>query len=503
MEVTQINRSRSTPGSSSAWRRVFPHHDRGSFPGSIPRSQVQPEPGRALPTALAVACLPSSRRAAYSPCVGVRDLGSVRGAGSVGRLRGGPARDWFLRAIAAHRAVAWVAASAVLATCGTMTVAITERWDAFSPAGVTIATLVYVSFAVFPIVHWPPGLPVAVTTTGAVALMAAGTPDNLVGPALAVGMFVFSLRSERRPAIAGTVAVIGVLLAGHLVFSLHAKTGWSDLQMVPWTAVAAAIGQAVRAARTHQAMLEERARHAEEGREHEARRRVQQERLRIARDLHDAVGHHVALISVQAGAVGYLLDTDLAKARESLAHIQRASEAALEELRLTVGLLRQPGDHEPVEPAGGLGRLDELIASFAATGLRVTCDVTGQVRQLPDAVDLTAYRLIQESLTNTAKHAAGTSASVQLAFRPGVLALAVEDDGPPPGGSGASPAAGSGDGLPAGSGIGDVGHGIIGMQERAAALGGWLSAGPRADGGFRVLADLPAPMPPAPDGAAP
>ncbi|HYX62461.1 MAG TPA: histidine kinase, partial [Streptosporangiaceae bacterium] len=301
--------------------------------------------------------------------------------------------------------------------------------------------------------------------------------------------------------------VIGVLLAGHLVFSLHAKTGWSDVAVVPWTAVAAAIGQAVRAKQAHQAMLEERARRAEEGREHEARRRVQQERLRIARELHDAVGHQVALISVQAGAMGYLLDTDLAKARESLAHIQRASEAALEELRLTVGLLRQPGDHEPVEPAGGLGRLDELIVSFTATGLRVTCEVTGQARQLPEAVDLTAYRLIQESLTNTAKHAAGTSASIRLAFRPKTLALAVEDHGPPAGGSGASLATGSGaglvSGLEAGSGVGEEGHGIIGMRERAAALGGWLTAGPRAEGGFRVLAELPAPTPPAPVGAAP
>jgi signal transduction histidine kinase len=225
---------------------------------------------------------------------------------------------------------------------------------------------------------------------------------------------------------------------------------------------------------------------------------VQQERLRIARELHDAVGHQVALISVQAGAMSYLLDTDLAKARESLAHIQRASEAALEELRLTVGLLRQPGDHEPVEPAGGLGRLEELIVSFAATGLRVTCDVTGQARQLPEAVDLTAYRLIQESLTNTAKHAAGTSASIRLAFRPETLALAVEDHGPSAGGSGAGLAAG----LEAGSGVGEEGHGIIGMRERAAALGGWLTAGPCAGGGFRVLAELPAP-PSAPVGAAP
>jgi len=277
--------------------------------------------------------------------------------------------------------------------------------------------------------------------------------------------------------IAGSSAVIAVLVIGHLVFDLHAKTGWSDLAVVPWAAVAAAVGQAVRAKRAHQAMLEERARRAEESREHEARRRVQQERLRIARELHDAVGHHVALISVQAGAMGYLLDNDLAKARESLAHIQRASESALEELRLTVGLLRQPGDREPTEPAGGLGRLDELIESFAATGLQVNCDVTGQVRPLPEAVDLTAYRVIQESLTNTAKHAAGAAAVIRLAFGPGVLALAVEDDGP----------------FAAAHAEGVEGHGIIGMRERAAALGGWLSAGPRRGGGFRVLAELPAP----------
>jgi signal transduction histidine kinase len=156
------------------------------------------------------------------------------------------------------------------------------------------------------VVRWPPWLLAAVSTAGAVVSIAAGTPDRLVGPALVAGMFVFSLRSEKTPAIAGTAAVTGVLPAGHLVFSLQAKTGWSDVAVMPWTAVAAATGQAVRAMRAHQAMLEERARRAEEGREHEACRRVQQERLRIAREMHDAVGHQVALISVQAGAMGYL-----------------------------------------------------------------------------------------------------------------------------------------------------------------------------------------------------
>jgi signal transduction histidine kinase len=390
--------------------------------------------------------------------------------------RSGPVRERCQQALAAHRVLAWAGASAALFAC-VMTAAAMHQPAALSPAGITIATVVYVTFAVVPILRWPPWLPVAVATAGAVASMAAGTPDVLVGPALIVSTFVFSLRSEKTPVIAGTAMVIGVLIIGHLLFNLHGKTGWSDAAVVPWAAVAAAIGQAVRAKRAHQAMLEERARRAEERREREARRRVQEERLRIARELHDAVGHQVALINVQAGAMGYLLDTDLGKARESLAHIQQASEAALEELRLTVGLLRQPGDSEPTEPAGGLSRLDELIESFATTGLRVTCEVTGQVRRLPEAIDLTAYRVIQESLTNAAKHAAGASALVQLAFRPGVLALSVQDDGP----------------LVVKDAEGGEGHGIIGMRERAAAVGGWLSAGPRGGGGFRVLAELPFP----------
>jgi len=373
----------------------------------------------------------------------------------------------------AHRVIACVVASAALYACAATYAGMHQR-TALTSAGVTIATVIYLAFAVVPIMRWPLWLPVAVTTTGAVTMMAAGTPDTLVGPALVVTVLVFSIRSERASVIATTAAVVGVMLVGHLAFEMHSATGWADLAIVPWTVVAAAIGQAVRAKRAHEAMLEERARRAEESRDQEARRRVQEERLRIARELHDAVGHHVALISVQAGAMGYLLDSDAAKAKESLAHIQQASEAALEELRLTVGLLRQPGDVEPTEPAGGLGKLGELIDSFAATGLRVSCDVTGEARQLPEAVDLTAYRVIQESLTNAAKHAAGAAVAVRLAYRPGLLALAVEDDGPCTGQPNES------------------GHGIIGMRERAAALGGWLSAGPVTNGGFRVLAELPA-----------
>ncbi|RSM45377.1 two-component sensor histidine kinase [Actinoplanes sp. ATCC 53533] len=329
---------------------------------------------------------------------------------------------------------------------------------------------------------WPSWLSLAVATAGAIVMMPAGAPEA-ARPALFFAMLLFSLRSEKTAVVTATAAMTAtVVLSGAVLSGLGGVAELSSIEALSLVLAAAAVGQAVRARRAQQAMLVERATRAEQGREEEARRRVQAERLRIARELHDAVGHHVALISVQAGAMTYLLDKDSTEARQSLAHIQNASGAALEELRLTVGLLRQLDDHEPVEPAGRLDRLDELIASFVASGLRVTCDVSGPARSLPEAVDLTAFRLIQESLTNTAKHASGAAASVRLAFRPDVLALVVEDDGPPAGGSHSR------------SEVGQSGHGIIGMHERAAALGGWLSAGPRGEGGFRVVAELPAPV---------
>jgi signal transduction histidine kinase len=390
-------------------------------------------------------------------------------------------REHFRRAVAAHRVVAVVIGTVALFGCA-ITSPLMKDPASLTPAELTIGAVTYVCFAAIAIARWPAWLLVAAPAAGGFISLAAGARLDLTGSALLVALLVYSLRNELTPVIVAIVAASGVLGVGYLLF-VHAKTGLSDLDVVPALAVVATIGQAVRVRRAQKAMLEE-------NQEHQARLRVHSERLRIARDLHDAVGHQVALISVQAGAMGYMLDTDLDKARESLAHIQRASEAALEELRLTVGLLRQPGDSEPTEPASGLGRLDELIGSFAATGLNVTCHVTGEARPLPEAVDLTAYRVIQESLTNTAKHAAGASASVRLAFRPGALALAVEDDGPGvSGGGGGGGEAGKG----GGGGGGRAGHGLIGMRERAAAVGGWVSAGPRGGGGFQVLAELPLP----------
>jgi signal transduction histidine kinase len=419
----------------------------------------------------------------------------------------GKAWDWCRRLAARHRVLA-----VLIGTVAVFGVAIASAARSHPPTRLTsadyaIAAVTYAAFAAIAVIRWPSWLLVAAGTAGALVSMATGTHLVLTCSVLLAGVLVVSLPSDLPRVAAGLAAVAAALGLGHLVFSLHAANGLADLEVVPAMVVVAAIGQAVRSRRIQQAIVAERARHAAELREQDARQRiwerVHDERLRIARELHDAVGHQVALISVQAGAMSYLLGTDpdstsLAKARESLGHIQRASGAALEELRLTVGLLRQPGETEPVEPAAGLAGLEELIGSFAATGLKVTCEVIGQARPLPEAVDLTAYRLIQESLTNTTKHAAGASASVRLTYRPDVLALAVKDDGPPARDDDDGPPARGDAGLnaggsTAGAGSGEVGHGLIGMRERAAVVGGWVSAGPH-DGGFQVLAELPLPI---------
>ena len=388
--------------------------------------------------------------------------------------------DRLHRLAAAHPTATRVAGAGVLLLLTVMITAEPDR-STFTPTASITAVVVTAGFVVIPALRWPAWLIPAIATAGVVAAMPSEAADSPARTALIVAMFLFSLRSDKVAVTVATVTVSVVLLAaGSLVATAYDRIELNDVEVLPWVVATAALGQAIRANRARRAMLEERTRRAVLGRENEARQRVQAERLRIARELHDAVGQQVALINVQAGAMTLLLDRhDLTQARQSLEHIQNASEAALAELKLTVGLLRQPGEQETVEPAGRLSRLDELIGSFTATGLRVACEVTGTSRPLPDAVDLTAYRLIQESLTNTAKHAASPAASIRLDFRPGTLTLTVDDDGP------------------SGSGTGPVvtesttGHGLIGMQERAAALGGRFSAGPRPDGGFRVTAELP------------
>ncbi|GLX02156.1 histidine kinase [Microtetraspora sp. NBRC 16547] len=313
---------------------------------------------------------------------------------------------------------------------------------------------------------------VAVAVIGSVVLMADGMAYPLTLPAVFYALYSIALGSGQVRTLAVGVAVKVVLVTASLI----THPGITGFVVLLWASLAVTTGFAARSHHAYVAEADERARRAEQAREDEAKRRVAEERLRIARELHDAVGHHVALINVQAGALACLLDDeDRSQARESVAHIQRASEEALEDLRLTVGLLREPG-LEPAEPVQGLDQLEELICSFAGAGLRVTREVTGQARPLPEAVELTAYRVIQESLTNTRKHADCDTAVVRLGYAPGALRLAVEDEG--------KAVTQGGRRMP-------EGHGIVGMRERVGALGGRLSAGPRLEGGYRVFAELP------------
>jgi signal transduction histidine kinase len=241
--------------------------------------------------------------------------------------------------------------------------------------------------------------------------------------------------------------------------------------------MAAAAGDAVRSRRAFVRAIRERAERAERTREEEARRRVAEERLRIARDLHDVVAHHIALVNVQAGVAAHVMDKRPDQAKEALAHVREASRSALNELRATVGLLRQSGDPEaPTEPAPGLDRLDELVGTFRSAGLHVEVARADQDTALPAAVDLAAYRVIQEALTNVQKHA-GTEAKAEVSVvRVGPhIEITVLDDG-----------AGQDDDPEHGGG-----HGLLGMRERVTALRGTLTTGPRYGGGFRVHAILP------------
>ncbi|MEU8079130.1 sensor histidine kinase [Catellatospora citrea] len=201
------------------------------------------------------------------------------------------------------------------------------------------------------------------------------------------------------------------------------------------------------------------------------RRRVGDERLRIAREVHDVVAHHISLINVQAGVALHLLDDDPEQARTALAAIKTASRDTLRELRATLGVLRGVDEQAPRSPAPSIDRLDELVERFAGAGLRVDVRVTGTPRELPTPVDLAAYRIVQESLTNVHRHAGVDHAQVTIGYDADELVVDVTDRGR--GGDTAD------------------GNGLSGIRERVASLGGTVAIGPRAEGGFTVCAVLP------------
>ena len=220
----------------------------------------------------------------------------------------------------------------------------------------------------------------------------------------------------------------------------------------------------------HVREVERRAEEAVRTRDEAARRRAMEERLRIARELHDSLTHSISVIQVQAGVAVHLARKRGEDVPPALMAIEEAGADAVRELRATLGVLRsEDGD------GSGLSQLDGLVARARAAGLPVTVTVTGQQRPLPPEADQAAYRIVQEALTNVTRHAGHACASVHLHYTPEALSIQVDDDGQ---GTGTRP---SGPGL-----------GLVGMRERVSALGGRLQAGPQDGGGFRVRAELPA-----------
>ncbi|WP_109029329.1 sensor histidine kinase [Streptomyces rubrogriseus] len=292
------------------------------------------------------------------------------------------------------------------------------------------------------------------------------------GPMLAV----YTVAAQRPTRIAAACAA---LLAGVWIYAgLRSDSG----------AMASVAGQAVGfplvlwrfgyvARQTGELTLRLRAEQADR-----ARREVAEERVRIARELHDVVAHHIAVINVQAGLARFVFRSDARTARDALDTIEGASGEALAELRRMLGLLRADGvQGADGAPAPGLDQLDEMVTRVRTGGVGVRLRVTGTPRPLPPGVQLCVYRVVQEALTNVLKHAPGADAAVELAYRAGEVTVSVTDDGPAGGPDPDTPAEGGG-------------HGLIGMRERAKLYGGTIAVGPRSEGGFGVRLTLPTPV---------
>ncbi|MFI1051716.1 sensor histidine kinase [Streptomyces griseoruber] len=252
-----------------------------------------------------------------------------------------------------------------------------------------------------------------------------------------------------------------------------------------WLLLPLALGRGARLRTAYLEAVHARAEHAEKTREEEARLRVAEERLRIARDLHDVVAHHLALAKVQAGAAAHFLRGRPDETQKILADLTGTTTSALRELKSAVGLLREASDPDsaPLEPAPGLARLPELITACESVGITVTVTTRGEPRPLSPGVDLTAFRILQEALTNVTKHAPAKAAHIQLAYSNARLVMTVANEGA------TAPVAGFSQGR---------GFGLMGMTERAHSVGGELHAGPRPEGGFEVTTALPL-YPPAPE----
>ncbi|MFJ4201838.1 sensor histidine kinase [Streptomyces sviceus] len=299
----------------------------------------------------------------------------------------------------------------------------------------------------------------------------------LLGPVMASLYWLSVLTGRRTIRVYGLTTTVMLTLAAAFSDSMdHVALLLRTIGPVFWLLLPLAAGTMTRLRRAYLAATQARAEHAERTREEEARLRVTEERMRIARELHDVVAHHLALANAQAGTAEHLALSNPRQTKQILHDLSGTTSSALRELKATLGLLRQTDDEgAPLEPAPGLARLPELVASCASAGITVTVTTEGEPQSLSPGVDLTAFRIVQEALTNVTKHAATQTAHVRFVYAGPRLLITVTDEGPP------APATPE----PA------KGFGVMGMRERAHSVGGELRAGPRPQGGFEVSTALP------------
>jgi signal transduction histidine kinase len=333
-------------------------------------------------------------------------------------------------------------------------------------------------------------LPIAVRRRWPLAVLAWGLATgvafaalglNLVSLTFAVLVYLYTVAAHRPrvASLAGLAATEALLV---LVWLARPRALGDGGTLVLDGLIMAAgwwLGDGARRRQEAVAAARQRAAELEEAREELARRAVTEERLRIARELHDVVAHSMSIIAVQSGVGVHVLDSQPEEARKALAAVEATSRQALVEMRRLLGVLRQEAEPRgSLAPAPGLAEVEALAAEVARAGVRVEVHIEGTPCELPAGLDLSAYRIVQEALTNVVRHAGPATARVAVRYSPGQVALEVVDDGRGPGAEDRG------------------GHGLAGMRERAALYGGTLEAGPVPGGGFRVAATLPVEGPP-------
>ncbi|MFI2314694.1 histidine kinase [Streptomyces sp. CB00072] len=351
-------------------------------------------------------------------------------------------------------------------------------WAASSPGALDLLLLVTGSLALAGHRRAPRAV-LAVTTLCLFGYVVLAQPGSWAAFPVVVAVHAAARSGHRAYGIGAGAA----FLAGYTGVLLASGPGAGEtveraLLLLGWFLCAGVTGLIDKNWQAYLHQTEQRALDAERTREETALRRAGEERLRIARELHDSLTHSISIVKLQAGVAVHLAHKRGAAVDPALLAIQEAGGEAMRELRATLEVLRTDGPEEPLSPGAGLARIGELTERARAAGIALSVRTDGDARTLPEDVDRTAYRIVQEALTNVARHAGRARTVVRIGYTERILTVAVLDEGPCAPGSAITP-----------------GTGLTGMRERVAALGGTLVAAPRPDGGFGVHAELPLALP--------